>query len=72
MGSTLTDVVIEAPTVRVEVSDEASTHLPSMFVSMSGMIGGGWTDTLTGCTVNGGIIRLDARQPVCLTAEKST
>ena len=61
MSSTLTNVTVNAPSVSVEVTDEASSHLASMFVAASGMIGGGWTDVLTNCAVNGGAVRLDAK-----------
>ena len=61
MGSTLTNVIVNEPSVSVEATDEASAHLASMFVTASGMIGGGWTDVLTNCAVNGGTVRLDAK-----------
>ena len=61
MGSTLTNVIVNEPSVSVEATDEASAHLASMFVTASGMIGGGWTDVLTNCAVNGGSVQLDAK-----------
>lgn len=64
MGSALTNVTVNEPCVRVEITDEASAHLPSMFVAASGMIGGGWTDTLTACTVNGGTVELNANTAI--------
>ena len=60
MNSTLTNVTIDTPSVMVEGYDAESTHLPSIFVAVSGMIAGGWNDTLTNCQVKGGAISLYA------------
>lgn len=60
MASTLTNVIINNPTVSVEVSDEASAIRNSIFISASGLVAGGWSDNLTDCQVNGGTITLDA------------
>lgn len=61
MASTLTNVVVNAPTVSVEISDETSTSRSSIFTAVSGLVGGGWSDNLTDCQVNGGTITLDAK-----------
>ena len=58
MASTLTNVIINNPTVSVEVSDEASAIRSSIFTSAAGLVAGGWSDNLTGCQVNGGMITL--------------
>ena len=60
MASVLTAVTVEEPSVKAEISDEESTHLPSLFTAVSGLIAGGWSDTLTNCAVNGGQIELNA------------
>lgn len=61
MQSTLTNVTVNDPVINVEISDEASATRPSMFASVSAMVGGGWNDTLDGCHINGGTINVDAQ-----------
>lgn len=58
MASNLTQVQVNNPQVKVELSDEASTIRKSLFTAVSGLVGGGWSDNLTDCQVNGGSVTL--------------
>ena len=56
MNSAITNVTVINPSVVVEAYDDQCSHLPSLFVTESGMIAGGWNDTLTYCNVVGGAV----------------
>ena len=56
MNSAITNVTVINPSVVVEAYDDQCSHLPSLFVAESGMIAGGWNDTLTYCNVVGGAV----------------
>lgn len=58
MASSLSGVTVNNPSVVVEAYDEESVHLPSLFAALSGMIAGGWNDTLENCSVNGGAVSI--------------
>lgn len=60
MGSTLTNVTVRDPHVTVTVSDEANQTGTGIFIAVSGMVGGGWSDFLTNCAVESGSITVDA------------
>lgn len=56
MGSTLTNVTIRDPQVTVAISDATNQTSSGIFTAVSGLVGGGWSDYLTNCTVKGGSI----------------
>lgn len=59
MQSTLENITVDRPVVEVEISDEQSKVRSTIFTAVSGMVAGGWNDTITGCQVIGGQIRID-------------
>ena len=58
MNSAILNVTVINPSVVVECYDDGISNLSSVFASISGMIAGGWNDTLTYCNVVGGAVSI--------------
>ena len=58
MNSSILNVTVINPSVVVECYDDGLSHLASVFASISGMIAGGWNDTLTYCNAVGGAVSI--------------
>ena len=60
LGSSHTNITVNQPQITVKVSDTAIDSRPSAWASVSGLVAGGWSNTVKNCSVNGGSITLDA------------
>lgn len=56
MGSTLKDITVNNPDIKVDYNDEKLEYAESLFTSVAGIEAGSWATAATGCTVNGGKI----------------
>ena len=60
IGSRLTNITVNEPVVSVTVSDANAQSRASAWAAVSGLVAGGWSDTITGCTVTDAKIILNA------------
>lgn len=60
LGSSHTNITVNEPQITMKVSDTAIDSRPSAWASVSGLVAGGWSNTVKNCSVNGGSITLDA------------
>lgn len=60
MQSTIKNVHVTNTTVRLSYDDAASGGA-SMFITAAGLVGGGWTDSISGCTVDATTVDVVAR-----------
>lgn len=59
LGSRLTNITVNEPAIQVAVNDTDMSSRGSAWAAVSGLVAGGWSDTVTGCSVNDGTITLD-------------
>ena len=58
IGSQLTNITVTDPVVTVTVSDQNTQSRASAWAAASGLVAGGWSDTITDCKVTGARIIL--------------
>ena len=63
IGSTLAHITVTEPSVIVNASDSAAQSRASAWAAASALVAGGWSDTITGCTVTDAKITLNG-EPV--------
>ena len=59
IGSRLTNITVNEPSVTVTVTDTNAQSRASAWAAVSGLVAGGWSDTIVNCTVNGAQITLN-------------
>ena len=59
IGSRLTSITVNEPSVTVTVTDTNAQSRASAWAAVSGLVAGGWSDTITNCAVNGAQITLN-------------
>ncbi|MBR0354329.1 MAG: hypothetical protein IJK35_03035, partial [Oscillospiraceae bacterium] len=59
LGSSIRNVTVNEPAVSVTVSDRNAVSRASAWAAVSAFVGGGWSDTIENCTVNGAVIAVN-------------
>ena len=59
IGSKLTNITVQEPTVSVTVGDQNIQSRASAWAAISGLVAGGWSDTITNCAVTDARITLN-------------
>ena len=59
LGSTIENITVNEPVITVSASDRNAVGRASAWAAVSGLIGGGWSDTIEDCSVLGGKITVN-------------
>lgn len=59
MGSSLTDIVVDHPSIQVQYNDSRLKYATSLFTSIGGLEAGSWSTNVTSCKVIDGKISAD-------------
>ena len=59
IGTSLQNVTVNEPVITVTVSDENAVGRASAWAAVSGLVAGGWSDTIENCEVNNAVITVN-------------
>ena len=59
IGSTLTNITVNEPVITVKTNDANAQSRASAWAAVSGLVAGGWSDTITGCVVTDAKVTLN-------------